>query len=82
MLFFWKALKLTMFKNISCFYSIMEDSQDFFKVFSNVPIEERNNVIVIIEGRPISWNLASIEIKNKTKRGEKILKTLKDLEII
>ena len=60
----------------------MKGDQDFFKVFSNVPIDERNNVIVIIDKESISWNLASIEIKNKTKRGEKVLKTLKELEII
>ena len=71
-----------MFKNIGCLYFVMEDNQEFFKVFSNVPIDERNNVVVIINGESISWNLASIEIKNNTKRGEKILKTLKELEII
>ena len=71
-----------MFKNISCLYLSMENNQEFFRVFSNVPIDERDNVVVIIEGEPISWRLAYIEIKNNTKRGEKILKTLKELEVI
>lgn len=71
-----------MFKNIDYLYFVMEDNQKFFKVFSNVPVDERNNVVVIIDGESISWNLASIEIKNNTKRGGKILKTLEELEII
>ncbi len=54
----------------------------FFKIYSNLPIEERNNVVVVIEGDPISWNLAYQEIKNNTSRGDKILNTLKELDII
>lgn len=60
----------------------MEGDEAFFKVYSNVPINERENVVVVINKKPISWNLAYQEIKNKTKMGEKILKTLKILEII
>jgi len=60
----------------------MEGDEDFFKTYSNVPLEERNNVVVVIDEKPISWNLAYQEIKNKTKIGEKILKILKELEII
>ncbi len=60
----------------------MVNEEDFFKVYSGVPIKERNNTIVIIDKNPISWNLAYQEIKNKTENGEKILKILKELEII
>lgn len=71
-----------MFKNVSYMNVVMEGDQDFFKVFSNVPVEERDNVIVIIGSDPISWKLAYLEIKNNGKRAGKILKTLKELEII
>jgi len=60
----------------------MKGDEDFFKVFSSVPTEERKNVVAVINEEPISWNLAYIEIKNKTKKGEEILKTLKELDII
>ena len=64
-------------------YNIIEMAkEDFFKVYANVPIEERNNVVVVVEEKPISWNLAYQEIKNNTKLAEKILKILKELEII
>jgi len=61
---------------------MMEGEEDFFKVYAGLPIEERNNVVVVIDEKPINWNLAYQEIKNKTKRGEKILEILKKLEII
>lgn len=67
---------------ISILYDIMEKEEDFFKVYSNIPIDERNNVVVVVEKQPISWHLAYQEVKNKTKLGNKILKILKDLEII
>jgi hypothetical protein len=60
----------------------MEGTEDFFKVYSSLPIDERENVVVVINKEPISWNLAYHEIKNKTKNGEIILKKLKELEII
>lgn len=57
-------------------------AEDFFKVYANIPIEERDNVVVVIDEEPISWNLAYQEIKNNTLRSKKILKILKDIDII
>ena len=57
-------------------------SERFFKVYSSVPIEERTNTLIVIDNEPISWHLVFQEIKNKTKRGEKILNMLSELEII
>lgn len=59
----------------------MED-ENFFKVYSQVPLNERKLVAVIIDNEPVSWNVAYEEIKNKTEIGEKILKILKELDII
>lgn len=61
---------------------MLKGKEDFFKVYSNLPIEERNHVVVVIKEQPISWNLAYQEIKNETKLGQQILKILKELEII
>jgi len=60
----------------------MEGDEAFFKVYSNVPLEERKNVVAVLDDEPISWVTAYREIKNKTKKGEKILKILLELEII
>ncbi len=61
---------------------MMESKEEFFKIYANLPIEERNNVVVVIDKQPISWNIAYLEIKKDTKLGQQILKTLKDLGII
>ena len=60
----------------------MEAKEEFFKIYANLPIEERNNVVVVINKQPISWNIAYLEIKNDTKLGQQILKTLRDLGIL
>lgn len=60
----------------------LEGAENFFKVYSNVPIDERKHVVVVLDNQPVSWNLAYQEIKNNTDRGKKILKILKILEII
>ena len=60
----------------------IEGAEDFFKIYSEVPIDERKLVVVVLNSEPISWNLAYQEIKNNTDRGKKILKILKKLEII
>ena len=58
------------------------DSSRFFKVYSSLSIDERKMTIVVIDEEPISWSMASNEIKNKTNLGKKILIELDQLEII
>jgi hypothetical protein len=53
------------------------------KIFSNLPEKVRKeDIIVVIEGQPYTWNVAYLEVKNKSELGEAILKKLKDMEII
>ncbi|MCK4708623.1 MAG: efflux RND transporter permease subunit, partial [Gammaproteobacteria bacterium] len=59
-----------------------EGEEEFFKVYANVPLDERKNVLVVIEGNPISWLLAYAYIKNKSPDAPKILKILKEIGII
>jgi len=54
----------------------------FKKAYSNLPDDERSQIIVLIEGRPYTWNRAYDEVEGKTKLGEKILKKMKQLEIL
>lgn len=48
----------------------------FIKVYSDLPINIRREVIAIINEDPISWNVAYLEIKNETELGQKILNKL------
>jgi len=61
----------------------------FLQVYQNLPLNERRNTIIIIEDRkqkpekkPISWDIAYVEIDQETEIGEKILNKLIKLELI
>lgn len=54
----------------------------FMNIYANLPINLRDEVIVVIDKKPITWNVAYFEVKNKTIIGTKILKTLSELRLI
>lgn len=61
----------------------MGNREDFLKVYSNLPLNLRKEVILVLKEKgPITWEVAYIEIENKTKLGNIILKKLKELKII
>lgn len=57
-------------------------TERFMKVYSNLPINLRKEIIVVIDDKPITWDVAYVEIKNNTKLSERILKKLIELDII
>ena len=54
----------------------------FLKAYSNLPIKTREEIIVVIDDKPISWNAAYIEVKGNTKLGEEILEKLRKMGIL
>ncbi len=56
--------------------------EKFLKIYSDLPLNIRREVILIINNDPITWNVAYLEIKNDTDIGKIILKKLNDLGII
>jgi len=61
----------------------MENKDSFLKVYSNLPINLRNEVILVLSDKgPIIWNVAFLEINHETELGEIILKKLMELKII
>ena len=61
----------------------MENKDRFLKVYSNLPINLRNEVILVLPDKgPITWNVAFLEINNETELGKTILKKLVELKII
>ncbi len=60
-----------------------EDAIKFKKIFSNLPDKIKNeDIIVVIDKKPYSWNAAFFEINNSTLLGIKMLKKLKELKIL
>ena len=54
----------------------------FLRIYSNLPLNTRKEVIVVLGEEPISWNAAYIEIKGNTLKGKEILKKLQEMKII
>jgi len=51
----------------------------FFRTFANLPLPVRNDVAVVVDGQPISWNVLKIEVEGNTKTGELGLEILNKL---
>jgi hypothetical protein len=54
----------------------------FLRVYPNLPIPERSQVIVIIGGEPCSWNVVYVEVKNNTELGVRMLEQMSRLGLI
>lgn len=60
----------------------MMGKEKFIKIYSNLPLNLRREIITLIDEKPITWNVAYLEIRNNTELGKKILKNLEDFKII
>jgi len=54
----------------------------FIKVYSKLPKELIDQIVVYVEEKPYTWEAIYFEVKNETKTSKKILKTLSDMDII
>ena len=66
-----------------------EEKAIFLRVYQNLPLNERRNTILVLEEKgkapekkPISWDIAYLEIEQETSIGEKILNKLIKLSLI
>ncbi|MBU3918911.1 hypothetical protein KKC63_03355 [Patescibacteria group bacterium] len=59
-----------------------EKREKFLKVYYNLPLKIREELVYDLDGKPLSWNAAYVEIKDKTEVGEMILSKLSELKII
>jgi len=56
--------------------------ENFLKVYANLPLNVRDEIILVFDGKPLTWNVAYLEVKANTDNGTKILKELNDLKLI
>lgn len=60
----------------------MNRNSHFLKIYANLPLNQRNEIIVVIDDQPLTWNAARIEVENNTEKGKEILEKLVALGII
>lgn len=56
--------------------------EDFLKIYANIPLNLRKEIVLVIDKEPITWNVAYVEVSNNTEKSKKVLKELKELKII
>jgi len=56
--------------------------EKFLKVYANLPLGVREEIVLVIDGKPITWNAAYLEVNNNTKYSQEILKKLEELKIL
>jgi len=54
----------------------------FLQIYANLPLNQRTEIVVVVDNEPLTWNAAKIEIENNTEKGKEILGKLVELEII
>jgi hypothetical protein len=54
----------------------------FIKIFANVPENLRNDILVVVNKKPYTWNTVYLEVKNNTSLGKKLLKILEEIDIL
>lgn len=54
----------------------------FIKLFASVPLQLRDEIIAVVDGKPVSWSNAYNQIKNKSKDGDLIIKQLVDMKVL
>ena len=58
--------------------------EQFLKIYANIPLNIRDEIILLLgKGKkPITWDVAFLEVREKTENSKEILQKLKDLELI
>jgi len=60
----------------------MKGKDRFLNVFSNLSIDLRKEIIMLIDEKPITWNVAYQEISKETELGGRILSKLIEMELV
>lgn len=60
----------------------MDMKARFQQIYANLPLNQRVEIIVVVDDEPFTWNSAKIEIENDTEKGKQILDKLIELQLI
>ncbi|MFH0942938.1 MAG: hypothetical protein V1810_02065 [Candidatus Beckwithbacteria bacterium] len=54
----------------------------FLKIYANLPLSARSEIVVVVNNEPLTWNSAHLEVEQNTPVGKEILEILTKLEIL
>lgn len=62
--------------------NIEEYRAKFFSIYSNLPLSVRDDIVLVLDKEPITWNVAYLELMSNSDNSERIIADLVELEII
>lgn len=65
-----------------CYNIAMENKEKFLKIYANLPIGVRQEIVLVLDGRPISWDVVYNEVTSDTSLSKIILEKLDKLKFI
>ena len=69
-------------EDASCVYRSMDLKARFYKVYNNLPLNLRDEVVLVIQNEPVTWKVARLEVDQDTKLSRTILEKLVALGVI
>ena len=60
----------------------VDKRETFLRAFSNLPLQSRKEIILVLEEGPITWEVAYLEVRNNTEKSKVILNKLEALRLI
>lgn len=60
----------------------MDLKSRFLKIYANLPLSAREEIVVVVDDEPLTWNAAKIEVENDSPKAKQILEVLIKLKII
>ncbi|NCO88892.1 hypothetical protein AUK04_02735 [Candidatus Roizmanbacteria bacterium CG2_30_33_16] len=54
----------------------------FLQTYANLPMASRDEIIVVVDGEPMTWKAAKIEVETDTSIGMKILDKLEGMKLL
>ncbi len=60
----------------------MDLAAKFQKVYANLPLGARGEIVAVIDGAPMTWNAIYIEVKEDTPKSKQILSFLEKIGVL
>ena len=54
----------------------------FYKTFANLPLGVRNEIVLVIDGQPMTWNVIRLEVDTDSKLSKEALKMMRKLKLL
>ncbi len=54
----------------------------FYKTFANLPLGVRNEIVLVIDGQPMTWNVIKLEVDTDSVLSKEALKMMSELKLL